>query len=135
MNSKISTELIVVIVAIVIFYLRVAMLRGQKKRYERDLALKRRKVKGRSKGSPLPQQPKGTPPFTVRSWVLVGISMLLMLAGVIAYNKFYFLGTQLVPDPAFVEAYAKYWYILVSAGVILLAFTVTIRKPIEDATE
>ena len=135
MNSKISTELIVVIVAIVIFYLRVAMLRGQKKRYERDLALKRRKVKGRSKGSPLPQQPKGTPPFTVRSWVLVGISMLLMLAGVVAYNKFYFLGTQLVPDPAFVEAYAKYWYILVSAGVILLAFTVTIRKPIEDATE
>jgi len=135
MNSKISTELIVVIVAIVIFYLRVAMLRGQKKRYERDLALKRRKVKGRSKGSPLPQQPKGTPPFTVRSWVLVVISMLLMLAGVIAYNKFYFLGTQLVPDPAFVEAYAKYWYILVSAGVILLAFTVTIRKPIEDATE
>jgi hypothetical protein len=111
------------------------MLRGQKKRYERDLALKRRKVKGRSKGSPLPQQPKGTPPFTVRSWVLVVISMLLMLAGVIAYNKFYFLGTQLVPDPAFVEAYAKYWYILVSAGVILLAFTVTIRKPIEDATE
>jgi hypothetical protein len=135
MNSKISTELIVVIVAIVIFYLRVAMLRGQKKRFERDLALKRRKVKGRSKGSPLPQQPKGTPPFTVRSWVLVVISMLLMLAGVIAYNKFYFLGTQLVPDPAFVEAYAKYWYILVSAGVILLAFTVTIRKPIEDATE
>lgn len=135
MSSKISTELIVVIVAIVIFYLRVAMLRGQKKRYERDLALKRRKVKGRSKGSPLPQQPKGTPPFTVRSWVLVVISMLLMLAGVIAYNKFYFLGTQLVPDPAFVEAYAKYWYILVSAGVILLAFTVTIRKPIEDATE
>lgn len=135
MSSKISTELIVVIVAIVIFYLRVAMLRGQKKRYERDLALKRRKVKGRSKGSPLPQQPKGTPPFTVRSWVLVVISMLLMLAGVVAYNKFYFLGMQLVPDPAFVEAYAKYWYILVSAGVILLAFTVTIRKPIEDATE
>ncbi len=135
MNSKISTELIVVIVAIVIFYLRVAMLRGQKKRYERDLALKRRKVKGRSKGSPLPQQPKGTPPFTVRSWVLVGISMLLMLAGVVAYNKFYFLGMQLVADPAFVEAYAKFWYILVSAGVILLAFTVTIRKPIEDSVE
>jgi hypothetical protein len=40
-----------------------------------------------------------------------------------------------VPDPAFVEAYAKFWYILVSAGVILLAFTVTIRKPIEDSVE
>ena len=133
--NKISTELIVVVVAIAIFYLRIAMLRGQKKRYERDLALKRRKVKGRSKGSPLPQQPKGTPPYTVRSWVLVVISILLMLAGVVAYNNFYFLGWQIVQDTAFVDAYAKFWYILVSAGVILLAFTVTIRKPIDDTAE
>lgn len=131
----ISTELIVVIVAIVVFYLRIAMLRGQKKRYERDLALKRRKVKGRSKGSPLPQQPKGTPPYTVRSWVLVVISMLLMVVGVVAYNNFYFLGMQIVQDTAFIDAYAKFWYILVSAGVILLAFTVTIRKPIDDTLE
>ena len=36
--NKISTELIVVIVAIAVFYLRIAMLRGQKKRLERDLA-------------------------------------------------------------------------------------------------
>ncbi len=133
--KPISTELIVVIVAIAVFYLRIAMLRGQKKRYERELALKRRKVKGRSKGSPLPQQPKGTPPYTVRNWVLVAISILLMLAGVIAYNNFYFLGWQIVRDAAFVDAYAKFWYLLVSGGVILLAFTVTIRKPIDDTLE
>lgn len=133
--KPISTELIVVIVAIAVFYLRIAMLRGQKKRYERELALKRRKVKGRSKGSPLPQQPKGTPPYTVRNWVLVAISILLMLAGVIAYNNFYFLGWQIVRDAAFVDSYAKFWYLLVSGGVILLAFTVTIRKPIDDTLE
>lgn len=133
--NKISTELIVVVAAIAIFYLRIAMLRGKKKRYERDLALKRRKVKGRSKGSPLPQQPKGTPPYIVRSWVLVVISILLMLAGVMAYNKFFFLRWPLIQDVAFVETYSPYWYVPVAVGVILLAFNVTIRKPIEDTEE
>lgn len=131
--NRISTELIVVVVAILIFYLRIAMLRGQKKRFERELALKRRKVKGRSKGSPLPQQPKGTPPYTVRSWLLVAISILLMLGGLLAYNKFYFINWQIVQNSAFVETYAPFWYIPVAVGVILLAFTVTIRKPIDDS--
>jgi len=133
--NKISTELIVVIIAIAIFYLRIAMLRGQKKRYERDLALKRRKVKGRSKGSPLPQQPKGTPPYTVRSWILVVISVLLMLGGVIAYNNFYLLSWQIIQNTAFVDTYAPLWYIPVAVGVILLAFTITIRKPIDESGE
>ena len=130
--NRISTELIVVIVAMAIFYLRIAMLRGQKKRYERDLALKRRKVKGRSKGSPLPVQPKGTPPYIVRSWFLVVVSILLMLAGVIAYNKFYFLKWQILSDPVLADTYAPYWYIPVAVGVILLAFSITIRKPLAD---
>ncbi len=133
--NKISTELIVVVVAIAIFYLRIAMLRGQKKRFERELALKRRKVKGRSKGSPLPQQPKGTPPYTVRSWALVVVSILLMLAGLLAYNKFYIITWQIVQDAAFVETYAPFWYIPVALGVILLALTITIRKPIDDTGE
>jgi hypothetical protein len=133
--NKISTELIVVVVAIAIFYLRIAMLRGQKKRFERELALKRRKVKGRSKGSPLPQQPKGTPPYTVRSWALVVVSILLMLVGLLAYNKFYIITWQIVQDAAFVETYAPFWYIPVALGVILLAFTITIRKPIDDTGE
>lgn len=130
--NKISTELIVVIAAIAVFYLRIAMLRGQKKRYERELALKRRKVKGRSKGSPLPQQPKGTPPYTVRSWFLVVISILLMLAGVIAYNEFYLLKWQIVQNA---EAYVPFWYIPISAGVILLAFTIGIHKPVLDVED
>ncbi len=126
---RVTTELIVVIVAILIFYVRIAILRGQKKRFEREYALKRRKVKGRSKGSPLPEKAPGTPPYMVRSWALVAVSIILMLIGVVAYSKFSVLGLDLIKDAAFVEAYAKYWYLAVSAGVILLGFCVTIEKP------
>lgn len=130
--NKISTELIVVIAAIGIFYLRIAMLRGKKKRYERELALKRRKVKGRSKGSPLPQQPKGTPPYTVKSWLLVVISIVLMLAGVLAYNDFYIINWKVIQNA---DAYVPYWYIPISVGVIILALAIGIRKPIPDEEE
>lgn len=130
--TRISTELIVVIAAIAVFYLRIAMLRGQKKRLERDLALKRRKVKGRSKGSPLPQQPKGTPPYIVRSWILAVFSLILMLGGVIAYNNFFILKWKIVQTA---DALIPYWYIPVSVGVILLAFAIGIRKPVDDSTE
>jgi len=130
--NRISTELIVVIAAIAVFYLLIAMLRGQKKRYERELALKRRKVKGRSKGSPLPQQPKGTPPYTVRSWLLAVISIILMLAGIIAYNEFYVINWKIIQNA---DAFIQYWYIPISAGVILLAFAIGIRKPIDDTVE
>lgn len=130
--NRISTELIVVIAAIAVFYLRIAMLRGQKKRYERELALKRRKVKGRSKGSPLPQQPKGTPPYTVRSWLLAVISIILMLAGIIAYNEFYIVNWKIIQNA---DAFIPYWYIPVSVGVILLALAIGIRKPIDDSVE
>jgi len=129
---RFSTELLVVALAIVVFYVRIAMLRGKKKRYEREFALKRRKVKGRSKGSPLPEKKPGTPPFGVSSWILVAVSVILMLIGVVAYNQFYVFGTELIKDAAFVDAYAKYWYLAVSAGVILLAFCITIEKPILD---
>lgn len=127
--KRFSIELIVVIISIAIFYLRIAMLRGKKKRYERDYALKRRKVNGRSKGSPLPEKTPWTPPYTVSSWILVAIAILLMLAGVIAYNEFYIFNWQIIKDAAFVAAYAKYWYIAVCTGVVLLAFCVNIEKP------
>ena len=130
--NRISTELIVVIAAIAVFYLRIAVLRGQKKRYERELALKRRKVKGRSKGSPLPQQPKGTPPYTVRSWLLAVISIILMLAGIIAYNEFYIVNWKIIQSA---DAFIPYWYIPVSVGVILLALAIGIRKPVDDSGE
>lgn len=129
---EISTGLIVVIVAMAFFYLRIAMLRGKKKRYYREYALKRRKVNGRSKGSALPTPDKGTPPFGVSSWFLVFLAIILMIAGVIMYNEFYIFGVQIFKDAPEILKYAEYWYIPVALGVIALSFCFTIQKPLEE---
>lgn len=128
---KISTEIIVVIGAMVFFYLRIALLRGKKKRIYREYALKRRKVNGRSKGSALPTPEKGTPPFGVSSWALVVLSIILMIAGVIMYNDFYIFGMQLFDRSTIID-YANFWYIAVALGVVLLSFCFKIQKPLED---
>ena len=130
--KRFSIEIVIVVISIAIFYLRIAMLRGQKKRYEREYALKRRKIGGRSKGAALPKPEAGSPPFGVTSWFLVAFAILLMLAGVVAYNNFYFLGWQIIPDEQLVENLAKYWHWMVAAGVVVFAFCFKINKPIED---
>lgn len=126
---RLSTELIVVIGAMVFFYLRIAILRGQKKRFEREYALKRRKVNGRSKGAALPTPQPGTPPFGVNSWFLVAVGVLIVIAGVIMYNKMTLFGIELIKDADIIAKYAGYWYIAVAAGVVLLAFCMKIDKP------
>jgi hypothetical protein len=132
---RISTELIIVIVAIALFYLRIAWLRGKKKRLEREFALKRRKVKGRSKGAMLPQKAPGSPPYGINSWFLVALAVLLMLVGVLAYNKFTILSWEIVKDPTWVETYAKYWHWAVAAGVLVFAFCFKIDLPREEKEE
>lgn len=129
MKIHFSTGLIVVTVAIVIFYIRVAILRGRKKRYEREYALKRRKVNGRSKGAALPSNPPGSPPFGVTSWLLVVVSCLIALAGIIMYNNMSLFGMNLISSQAVIEKYSQFWYIPVAIGVILLAFCIKIEKP------
>jgi hypothetical protein len=129
---KLTTGMIVVVVAMVIFYLRIAMLRGQKKRYAREFALKRRRVNGRSKGAALPATAPGSPPFMISNWLLVVVAIILMIAGLIMYNNISIFGLDLVKDPAFVAKYAQYWYIPVALGVVAFAFCFTIQKPRED---
>jgi len=115
-----TPEIIAVMLAMVFFYFRMAQLRGQKRRYQKDYALKRRKVGGRSKGSALPQDPPGTPPYGITSWWLVALAMLLMLFGLGLFNKMF---SQL-------DQYARYWYIPVCLGTILFAFCFKVRKPV-----
>lgn len=126
---KITPELITVLVAMVFFYLRIAMLRGRKRRYMREYALKRRKVNGRSKGAALPAAAPGSPPFTITSWWLVVLAIVLMLVGVIAYNNMALFGVDLVKDTAFVETYSPFWYVPVALGVVVFAFCFGIPKP------
>jgi hypothetical protein len=126
---KITIGIIVVGLSMVFFYLRVAFLRGRKKRNERAYALKRRRVNGRSKGAALPTPAKGAPPFGVNSWILVAISILLIVFGLLLYNNMYILNYQLISNEAFLQAVAKYWYIAMAAGVVLLSFCLKINKP------
>jgi hypothetical protein len=129
---KFSTGLIVVLVSLVFFYLRIGYLRGKKKRYEREYALKRRKVGGRSKGSPLPQKTPGTPPYGINNWFLVGGAMVLIIGGMLLYNKMTILGLQIIKNEAFLNTYSDYWYIPLALGVIVFAFCFKIDKPIMD---
>jgi hypothetical protein len=125
---KLTTGLIVVLASMVFFYLRIAFLRGRKKRYDREFALKRRRVNGRSKGAVLPQT-KGAPPFTVRSWLLVAVSIIFVLLGILMYNKMSILGYDLIANEAILNTYTPFWYIPLAAGVIILAFSITVLKP------
>jgi len=125
---KWSTGLLVVIASMVFFYLRIAILRGRKKRYEREYALKRRKVNGRSKGSALPAAQPGSPPFGVNSWFLVAVGVLIVIAGVIMYNNMTMFGIEIITDPELVK-YAEFWYIPVALGIVILAFCMKIEKP------
>jgi hypothetical protein len=127
-----STGMIVVIVAMVLFYFRIAILRGKKKRYEREYALKRRKVSGRSKGAALPTPNHGSPPYAVTSWFLVVFAIILMIIGLIMYNNMSIVGFNLIKNTIIVEKYSQFWYIPVALGVITLAFCFKIQKPLED---
>jgi len=132
---RFSTELIIVIVAIILFYLRIAWLRGKKKRLEREFALKRRKVKGRSKGAMLPQKTPGTPPYGITSWFLVALAVLLILVGYAAYSRFVVFGWQFVNDISWVDTYSKYWHWAVAAGVVVFAFCFKIDMPVGEKEE
>lgn len=125
---KITTGVIVVIAAMIFFYLRMAILRGKKKRYEREYALKRRKVNGRSKGAALPAAQPGSPPFGVNSWFLVAVGVIIMIAGMIMYNNMTIFGIKIITDPELLK-YTEFWYIPVALGVIILAFCMKIDKP------
>lgn len=125
---KISLGLIVVLASMVFFYLRMGLLRGRKKRFDREYALKRRRVNGRSKGAVLPQT-KGAPPFGVRSWILVAISIIFVLLGILMYNKMSILGYDLITNEVLLNTYAPFWYIPLAAGVVLLSFSITVEKP------
>ncbi|NPV86244.1 MAG: hypothetical protein HPY45_09585 [Anaerolineae bacterium] len=114
MKIEITPGLIITAVAMLIFYFRVAMLRGRKRRLMREEALKRRRDKSKdSKKAPLPQKDFFTPQYQVRSWALVGASVLLMLVGVIMYTAKWFP-----------SAYQPYWWIAATAGVLLLTFSI-----------
>lgn len=95
-------------VAMLFFYVRLAMLRGKKRRLEREQALKVKKAgKGAKVSLPDPNKPR----YEIRSWVIVGAAVLLMLVGLAARQTASF--PQLMQD---------YWWVGTSLGAVLFSF-------------
>ncbi|MFN7035121.1 MAG: hypothetical protein ACK4SN_02040 [Bellilinea sp.] len=105
---KFDIGLAITAVAMLFFYLRLAMLRGRKRRMEREQALKAKKTgKGAKISLPDPNKPR----YEIRSWVLVGVAVGLMLVGLAARQTTSF--PQLLQD---------YWWVGTSLGAVLFSF-------------
>ena len=105
---KFDFGLAITAVAMLFFYLRLAMLRGKKRRLEREQALKTKKAgKGAKVSLPDPNKPR----YEIRSWVMVGVAVLLMLVGLAARQT-----------PSFPQLMQDYWWVGTSLGAVLFSF-------------
>lgn len=100
--------LVITGLAMLFFYLRLAMLRGKKRRLEREAALQ---VKKAGKGAKAPLKDPHKPGYEIRSWVLLGGAIVLMLVGLAARQSDTF--PQLMRD---------YWWVGTSAGAVVFSF-------------
>ncbi len=109
-----ETGMIVVVVAIVLFYLRIVQLRGRKRRLDKEKIMAHMREANRKKGkvAPLPGKDPNTPPFQVASWFLVVVGALFMLAGVAARSN--------LKLPAILE---EYWWVFTTVGILTFAFS------------
>lgn len=98
----------VTIIALGIFYLRLALLRGQKRRQIREQALA---VKRKGKGAKMTVDEEHLPGYKVTSWYLVGLAVVLMLAGMMAR---YTTGL-----PAWAT---QFWWVGTAVGALVFAF-------------
>jgi len=91
-------------IAMVIFYLRLAQIRGHKKK----IAEGRTRTKGQKAAA---EAVKNQPPYSVTSWWLVALGVILMLCSV-ALRTYDWFPSQ----------YHTYWWVVATAGVIVFIF-------------
>jgi len=105
---KFDFGLAITAVAMLLFYVRLAMLRGKKRRLEREQALKAKKAgKGAKVSLPDPNKPR----YEIRSWVMVGVAVILMLVGLAARQT-----------ASFPQVMQDYWWVGTSLGAVLFSF-------------
>jgi hypothetical protein len=104
---------IFVIIALVLFYLRLMQLRGRKRKLERKAAVARLNEANRKRGKvgPMPSKNPDRPPYAVTSWILVVISAALMLFGV-----------GIRSSMNFIPLLETYWWVPTSFGILLFMF-------------
>ncbi len=118
MPFNLEPGMIVVIIAMVIFYLRLMQLRGKKRRLEREAMVQRMREANRKKGKLPPAPPKdpNAPPFGVTSWYLVAVAVALMLFGVVARSTTFL--PQIIRD---------FWWAPTTIGVIVMVFCMKVE--------
>jgi hypothetical protein len=100
---------VVVIAAMVFFYLRMYQLRGKRRREARQMELERLKAGAKRKASdaPLPS-PKEQVTYQVGSWVLLALGAGVMLLGLAMRTATW------IP-----ELFLPYWWAVTTLGVVL----------------
>lgn len=108
----ISTELIVVGVGCLLFYARLAMIRGRRQRLSREISLARKKAGGKlpKELQPLAAEAERSG-FMVTNWALVVVGVVLMCLGVAA-NSTGWPSAEL----------ARYWWAVTLAGLGVFLF-------------
>lgn len=99
-----------------LFYFRIAMLRGRKRRLAKEEMIEIMNMpKGKKQKERLAAQEKkrNTPSFEVSSWLIIVIGIMLMLAGIVIRNTLGLNIPQVVKD---------YWWVGPSLGFILFMF-------------
>lgn len=111
---NIEPGLVVVIVAMALFYLRIAFLRGRKRRLAREAEAAYRRARSRGKNVENPEEAnKRLPTYQVSSWWLVGLGGILMLGGLVMRT-----------NPAFIPSdVTTYWWGVTTLGVLVFAFS------------
>jgi len=116
MKFQFEPGFVITAVAALLFYFRVAMIRGKKRRLaKQNLAEIMAMPKGKKQKDMIREQEakRNVPSIEVASWVVVVIAIILMMAGVFVKNS---------PDLNVPQLVKDYWWIGPSAGFILFIF-------------
>lgn len=105
---KFDYGIAIVGVSMILFYLRLAVLRGKKRRERREAQLTAMRG-GKKAKIELPDPNK--PFYQVSNWWLLVLSMILVLVGMAAKTT-----------TGFPELFQQYWWGITSVGVLLFAF-------------
>lgn len=108
---KFDIGMVVVILSIVFFYVRLIQLRGRRAQERRAAELERMKAPRKPK-SDAPPPPGPQPMVKIASWWLVGAGAVVMLAGLL-----------LKTSPNLIPALGSYWWVVLSAGVLIFTFS------------
>ncbi len=118
MSFKFDFGIAITVFTVVLFYFRVAMLRGKKRRLAREeMAAVMQMAKGKRQKDKMAEieAKKGRPNIEIRSWLLIGIGIILMIAGIIFKNY---------PDLNISKTLVEYWWAGPTVGFILFIFAI-----------